>query len=303
MADVEVHYDFVVKELQGRQKSENLKLNFYPNMKHIQTNKTIQKQADMIKVMEDVQFNSALLRNGILAERTEFELARQFDDTLAESENERLRIGNSMNVKTEINSNISNLKQIDEPKKQRRNEDCLGQASSIASVYSCAEEGNACESSSAKDSGISDLTVAAIRRLSALVIHNDKDFEIMSVQEQDLNDRSSNHSRKLGQLELAKSVEKCREMFELDGSYFSFDGHMRTSTPVESLQFGLEERESDPRSEKYLVFPKRSKNKSNKGDARASSTGTKIKEVLTRGSKKVGDGLVHGFVSFMAAIL
>ena len=26
MADVEVHYDFVVKELQGRQKSENLKL-------------------------------------------------------------------------------------------------------------------------------------------------------------------------------------------------------------------------------------------------------------------------------------
>ena len=55
MASVEVRYDQVVQELE-----------------------------DMLRVMEDVQFNCTLLRNGILDYTTEFELARQYDNTMIE---------------------------------------------------------------------------------------------------------------------------------------------------------------------------------------------------------------------------
>ena len=305
MANVEVRYDCVVQELQERQtNSENLKLNFYPHIECRQTKNDDQKQKDRMRVMEDIQFNSALLRNGILAEATEFELARQYDDTLAEDKGFRTK-----NTANHVDThNTHNLKQIGQHNEQTASlvnnrggmpsENFLGQASSIFSVYSCAiaEEVNTCESSCAKDSGVSDLTVAATRRLSALVIHTSKDFEIMSVEEQDLDDRSSMHSRELDQLDLARSVEKCKEMFELDGSYFSFDGHMRTSTPVEGSRLGLEERESEPRTEKSCVKPKRSKAKSSQG-------GLRMRAVLARGRKKVGDGIVHGFASLMAAIL
>ena len=53
---------------------------------------------------------------------------------------------------------------------------CLGLEISFVSV----------ESFSAKDSGVSDLTVAATRRLSDLVIHDGQDFEVMSVEEENL---------------------------------------------------------------------------------------------------------------------
>ena len=305
MANVEVGYDHVVQELQERQtNSEYLKLKFNSHMECRQTNSDEQKQTDMVKIMEDIQFNSALLRNGILAEATEFELARQYDDTLARKGSQTKDSVN--HVDTFSNVYTYNLKQIGEHNEQTvrllnngggmPTENCLGQASSIVSVYSCAEEVNACESSCAKDSGVSDLTVAATRRLSALVIHTGKDFEIMSVEEQDLDDRSSTHSRELDQLDLARSVEKCKEMFELDGSYFSFDGHMRTSTPVEGSRLELEERESEPRKEKSCFQPKKSKANSSQG-------GLRIRAVLARGRKKVGDGIIHGFASLMAAIL
>ena len=84
MANVEVSYDRVLQELQERQtNSEYLKLKLNSHIECRQTNSDEQKQTDMVKMMEDIQFNSALLRNGILAEATEFELARQYDDTLA----------------------------------------------------------------------------------------------------------------------------------------------------------------------------------------------------------------------------
>ena len=287
MASMEVKYERVVHELQEKQtNSENLKQILNQHMENKQTKNNNEKKQtdDRLRVMEDIQFNSALLRNGILAEATEFELARQYDDSVAKDEN-------SSGTKASVNQ-----KELKIPKAVPY-ENCLGQASSIVSVYSCAGEVNTCESSCAKDSGISDLTVATTRRLSALVIHTGKDFEIMSVEEQDLDDdKSSTHSRELNQLNLARSVEKCKEMFELDGSYFSFDGHIRTSTPVEGSRLALEERESEiPRKEKCCVEPKRSK--------AISSQRPKIRAVLARGRKKVGDGIIYGFASLLSAIL
>ena len=41
------------------------------------------REAERTRVMEDIQFKNALLMNGILGEAIEFELARQFDVTLA----------------------------------------------------------------------------------------------------------------------------------------------------------------------------------------------------------------------------
>lgn len=293
MASVEVRYDHVVHELQERQAN---KQNFYPHMKYRQTEDG-EKQTDRLRVMEeDIKFNSALLRNGILAEATEFELARQYDNTTAVDRRSWTK-ASVHEIETESNENPKLVGQSKEQTgrllKRRGGggwplENCLGQGSSIASVYSCTEEVNTWESSCAKDSGVSDLTVAATRRLSALVIHTGKDFEIMSVEEQDLDDKSSTHSR--DQLDLARSVEKCKEMFELDGSYFSFDGHIRTSTPVEGSRLGLDERESESKTEK------RSKAESSQG-------GLRIKTVFAMGRKKIGDGIIHGLASLMAAIL
>ena len=292
MASVEVRYDHVVQELQQRQTN---KPNFYPHTKYRQTDNDEEKQTDRLRVMEeDIKFNSALLRNGILAEATEFELARQYDNTMAGDRRSWTK-ASVHEIETESNENQKLVGQSKEQTgrlfKKRGGfplENCLGQGSSIASVYSCTEEVNTWESSCAKDSGVSDLTVAATRRLSALVIHTGKDFEIMSVEEQDLDDKSSTHSR--DQLDLARSVEKCKEVFELDGSYFSFDGHIRTSTPVEGSRLGLDERESESKTEK------RSKAESSQG-------GLRIKTVFAKGRKKIGDGLIQGLASLMAAIL
>ena len=252
MASVEVRYDHVVHELQQRQTN---KPNFYPHTKYRQTDIDEEKQTDRLRAMEeDIKFNSALLRNGILAEATEFELARQYDNTMAVDRRSWTK-ASVHEIETESNGNPKLVGQSKEQTgrlfKKRGGfplENCLGQGSSIASVYSCTEEVNTWESSCAKDSGVSDLTVAATRRLSALVIHTGKDFEIMSVEEQDLDDKSSTHSR--DQLDLARSVEKCKEMFELNGSYFSFDGNIRTSTPVEGSRLGLDERESESKTAK-----------------------------------------------------
>ena len=292
MASVEVRYDHVVQELQQRQTN---KPNFYPHTKYRQTDNDEEKQTDRLRVMEeDIKFTSVLLRNGILAEATELELARQYDKTMSEDRRSWTKV-NVHRIETESNENPKLVGQSKEQTgrlfKKRGGfplENCLGQGSSIASVYSCTEEVNTWESSCAKDSGVSDLTVAATRRLSALVIHTGKDFEIMSVEEQDLDDKSSTHSR--DQLDLARSVEKCKEVFELDGSYFSFDGNIRTSTPVEGSRLGLDERESESKTEK------RSKAESSQG-------GLRIKTVFAMGRKKIGDGIIHGLASLMAAIL
>ena len=147
--------------------------------------------------------------------------------------------------------------------------------------------------SCAKDSGVSDLTVAATRRLSDLVIQTGKDFEIMPVEEQDLDGKSLTHSN--DRVDLARSVLKCKEMAELDGSYFSFDDQVRTSTPVEGSRLGLDERESETRKEKsWYCVPKRSKAKSSQGG---------LKTVLAKGRKKVGDGIIYALASLLAAIL
>ena len=292
MASVEVRYDHVAQELQQRQTN---KPNFYPHTKYRQTDNDEEKQTDRLRVMEeDIKFTSVLLRNGILAEATELELARQYDKTMSEDRRSWTKV-NVHRIETESNENPKLVGQSKEQTgrlfKKRGGfplENCLGQGSSIASVYSCTEEVNTWESSCAKDSGVSDLTVAATRRLSALVIHTGKDFEIMSVEEQDLDDKSSTHSR--DQLDLARSVEKCKEVFELDRSYFSFEGNIRTSTPVEGSRLGLDERESESKTEK------RSKAESSQG-------GLGIKTVFAMGRKKIGDGIIQGLASLMAAIL
>merc|ERR1719222_1612570 len=98
------------------------------------------------------------------------------------------------------------------------NVNCLVRTGSIVSVSSSAEEVDT------KDSGVSDLTVAATRRLSDLVIHTDEDFEIMSIEEEDL----------------------LRPI--------------RTSTPVEGPRLGSGESESgQARTEKSQNAPKKRK--------------------------------------------
>ena len=216
MASMEVGYNCVVQELQ-----ENLKQkSFYPHMEQRQRG-NYEEENNTDRLMEDVQFDGALLRNGILLKATEFELAKQFDDTLADN-------------KESVNQiELQDPNQIGENKEQRLPlyVNCLVRPSCIVSVNSSVEEVNT------KDSGVSDLTVAATRRLSDLVIHTDEDFEIMSIEEQDL----------------------LRPI--------------RTSTPVEG-----------PKA------PKRTQ-------------GPKIRAVLAKGRKKVGDGIIHGIASLMAAIL
>ena len=60
----------------------------------------------------------------------------------------------------------------------------------------------------------------------------------MSVEENDLVDKFSFNKALLDQRDLARSVEKCKEKLDrsYNGSYFSFDVNIRTSTPVESLE-------------------------------------------------------------------
>ena len=233
---MEVGYNCVVQELQ-----ENLKQkSFYPHTEQRQRG-NYEEENNTDRLMEDVQFDGALLRNGILLKATEFELAKQFDDTLADNKE-------SMNQ-----VELQNPKQIGENKEQRLPlyVNCLVRPSSIVSVNLSVEEVNT------KDSGVSDLTVAATRRLSDLVIHTDEDFEIMSIEEQDL----------------------LRPI--------------RTSTPVEGPRLGLGERESGqtrPKKSKRSQAPKRTQ-------------GPKIRAVLAKGRKKVGDGIIHGIASLMAAIL
>ena len=230
---MEVGYNCVVQELQ-----ENLKQkSFYPHMEQRQRG-NYEEQNNTDRLMEDVQFDGALLRNGILLKATEFELAKQFDDTLADN-------------KKSVNQ--IDPKQIGENKEQRLPlyVNCLVRTNCIVSVNSSVEEVNT------KDSGVSDLTVAATRRLSDLVIHTDEDFEIMSIEEQDL----------------------LRPI--------------RTSTPVEGPRLGLGERESGQTRAK----------KSKRSQAPKRTQGPKIRAVLAKGRKKVGDGIIHGIASLMAAIL
>ena len=233
---MEVGYNCVMQELQ-----ENLKqTSFYPHMEQRQRG-NYEEQNNTDRLMEDVQFDGALLRNGILLKATEFELAKQFDDTLADNKE-------SMNQ-----VELQNPKQIGENKEQRLPlyVNCLVRTNCIVSVNSSVEEVNT------KDSGVSDLTVAATRRLSDLVIHTDEDFEIMSIEEQDL----------------------LRPI--------------RTSTPVEGPRLGLGERESGQTRAK----------KSKRSQAPKRTQGPKIRAVLAKGRKKVGDGIIHGIASLMAAIL
>ena len=74
------------------------------------------------------------------------------------------------------------------------------------------------------------MTVVATRRLSVLVIHDGQDFEVMSVEEDDLVDKFSFSKALLDQRDLARSVEKCKEKLSrsYNGSYFSFDVNIRT---------------------------------------------------------------------------
>ena len=74
------------------------------------------------------------------------------------------------------------------------------------------------------------MTVVATRRLSDLVIHDGQDFEVMSVEEDDLVDNFSFNKALLDQRDLARSVEKCKEKLNrsYNGSYFSFDVNIRT---------------------------------------------------------------------------
>ena len=139
----------------------------------------------------------------------------------------------SLNQKDPENLNVDQKGEQGKLVKTVKGMSCLGLDISFVSV----------ESFSAKDSGVTDLTVAATRRLSDLVIHDGQDFEVMSVEEDDLVDKFSFNKALLDQHDLARSVEKCKEKLNrsYNGSYFSFDVNIRTSTPVESLELGPEE--------------------------------------------------------------
>ena len=63
----------------------------------------------LTRVMEEIQFDGTLLRNGILLKATEFELAKQFDDTLAEDKGSHSK--GSLNQ-----TELENPKQIGENK-------------------------------------------------------------------------------------------------------------------------------------------------------------------------------------------
>ena len=134
-----------------------------------------QREAERTRVMEDIQFKNALLMNGILGEAIEFELARQFDVTLAPEVAESWT-KTSLNQKDPENLNVDQKDEQGKLVKTVKGMSCLGLEISFVSV----------ESFSAKDSGVSDLTVAATRRLSDLVIHDGQDFEVMSVEEENL---------------------------------------------------------------------------------------------------------------------
>ena len=243
MASMEVGYNCVVQELQ-----ENLKQkSFYPHMEQRQRG-NYEEQNNTDRLMEDVQFDGALLRNGILLKATEFELAKQFDDTLADNKGSvnQIELQNPGENKEQKFSLFEN-----HGERLPLYVNCLVRTGCIVSVNSSVEEVNT------KDSGVSDLTVAATRRLSDLVIHTDEDFEIMSIEEQDL----------------------LRPI--------------RTSTPVEGPRLGLGERESGQTRAK----------KSKRSQAPKRTQGPKIRAVLAKGRKKVGDGIIHGIASLMAAIL
>ena len=134
-----------------------------------------QRAAERTRVMEDIQFKNALLMNGILGEAIEFELARQFDVTLAPEVAESWT-KTSLNPKDPENLNVDQKDEQGKLVKTVKGMSCLGLEISFVSV----------ESFSAKDSGVSDLTVAATRRLSDLVIHDGQDFEVMSLEEENL---------------------------------------------------------------------------------------------------------------------
>ena len=134
-----------------------------------------QREAEGTRVMEDIQFKNALLMNGILGEAIEFELARQFDVTLAPEVAESCT-KTSLSQKVPENQNVDQKDEQGKLVKTVKGMSCLGLEISFVSV----------ESFSAKDSGVSDLTVAATRRLSDLVIHDGQDFEVMSVEEENL---------------------------------------------------------------------------------------------------------------------
>ena len=61
------------------------------------------------------------------------------------------------------------------------------------------------------------------------------------MEENDLVDKFSFNKALLDQRDLARSVEKCKEKLNrsYNGSYFSFDVNIRTSTPVETLNLHL----------------------------------------------------------------
>ena len=129
----------------------------------------------------------------------------------------------------------------------------------------------------------------------------------MSVEENDLVDKFSFNKALLDQRDLARSVEKCKEKLNrsYNGSYFSFDVNIRTSTPVESLELGPQESESGGKKKKFLFFVEtKSKPSANhREDSPAAVKRQKIKAALAKGGKKVGDGVIFGFAAFLAAIL
>ena len=189
----------------------------------------------------------------------------------------------SLNQKDPENLNVDQKGEQGKLVKTVKGMSCLGLDISFVSV----------DSFSAKDSGVIDLTV----------IHDGQDFEVMSVEEDDLNDSFSFTKALLNQRDLARSVEKCKEKLNrsYNGRYFSFEVNIRTSTPVESLELGPEESDSGGKKKNFLFFVEsKSKPSANHHeDSPEAVNRHKIKAALAKGGKKVGDGEIFGFAAIL----